>query len=138
MNRTNETARTSEIRTSEIQTSIRLDFNIVQISNVPILDVDCNFFSICNFFQILFFIVAVFIFLGIMAGELKHGPLALVDNEMPMIMIVTRDPTYQVQFFFLQAILGIGFGPHPLFLTKPPFHFNFNLIKAFSNENRIG
>jgi glucosamine 6-phosphate synthetase-like amidotransferase/phosphosugar isomerase protein len=34
-----------------------------------------------------------------MAGELKHGPLALVDNEMPMIMIVTRDPTYQVNFF---------------------------------------
>lgn len=31
---------------------------------------------------------------GIMAGELKHGPLALVDNDMPVIMIVTRDPVY--------------------------------------------
>jgi len=31
---------------------------------------------------------------GIMAGELKHGPLALVDNDMPIIMIVTRDPVY--------------------------------------------
>ncbi|XP_021925609.1 glutamine--fructose-6-phosphate aminotransferase [isomerizing] 2-like isoform X2 [Zootermopsis nevadensis] len=31
---------------------------------------------------------------GIMAGELKHGPLALVDNKMPVIMIVTRDPVY--------------------------------------------
>ncbi|XP_067011140.1 glutamine--fructose-6-phosphate aminotransferase [isomerizing] 2 isoform X2 [Anabrus simplex] len=31
---------------------------------------------------------------GIMAGELKHGPLALVDNTMPVIMIVTRDPVY--------------------------------------------
>lgn len=31
---------------------------------------------------------------GIMAGELKHGPLALVDNNMPVIMIVTRDPVY--------------------------------------------
>ena len=38
-------------------------------------------------------------FAGIMSGELKHGPLALVDNEMPMIMIVTRDPTYQVSHF---------------------------------------
>jgi len=31
---------------------------------------------------------------GILAGELKHGPLALVDNNMPIIMIVTRDPVY--------------------------------------------
>ncbi|XP_071442474.1 glutamine--fructose-6-phosphate aminotransferase [isomerizing] 2-like isoform X3 [Hetaerina americana] len=31
---------------------------------------------------------------GIMAGELKHGPLALVDKAMPIIMIVTRDPVY--------------------------------------------
>nr|WPA94605.1 glutamate fructose-6-phosphate aminotransferase [Cacopsylla chinensis] len=31
---------------------------------------------------------------GIMAGELKHGPLALVDNTMPVIMILTRDPVY--------------------------------------------
>ena len=33
---------------------------------------------------------------GILAGELKHGPLALVDNNMPVIMIVTRDPVYVV------------------------------------------
>ncbi|XP_049814502.1 glutamine--fructose-6-phosphate aminotransferase [isomerizing] 2-like isoform X2 [Schistocerca nitens] len=31
---------------------------------------------------------------GIMAGELKHGPLALVDKQMPVIMIVMRDPVY--------------------------------------------
>ncbi|XP_030761505.1 glutamine--fructose-6-phosphate aminotransferase [isomerizing] 2-like isoform X1 [Sitophilus oryzae] len=31
---------------------------------------------------------------GIMAGELKHGPLALIDNNMPVIMIITRDPVY--------------------------------------------
>lgn len=31
---------------------------------------------------------------GILAGELKHGPLALVDINMPVIMIVTRDPVY--------------------------------------------
>ncbi|XP_076264377.1 glutamine--fructose-6-phosphate aminotransferase [isomerizing] 2-like isoform X4 [Rhynchophorus ferrugineus] len=31
---------------------------------------------------------------GIMAGELKHGPLALIDNTMPVMMIVTRDPVY--------------------------------------------
>ena len=33
---------------------------------------------------------------GIMAGELKHGPLALVDKAMPVMMIVTRDPVYPV------------------------------------------
>ncbi|KAH8381704.1 hypothetical protein KR093_010884 [Drosophila rubida] len=31
---------------------------------------------------------------GILAGELKHGPLALVDDEMPVLMIVLRDPVY--------------------------------------------
>lgn len=37
---------------------------------------------------------------GIMAGELKHGPLALVDKAMPIIMIVTRDPVYVVCIYF--------------------------------------
>uniref|UniRef100_A0A1I8JNT8 glutamine--fructose-6-phosphate transaminase (isomerizing) n=1 Tax=Macrostomum lignano TaxID=282301 RepID=A0A1I8JNT8_9PLAT len=27
---------------------------------------------------------------GIMAGELKHGPLALIDEHMPVVMILTR------------------------------------------------
>ncbi|XP_037088886.1 glutamine--fructose-6-phosphate aminotransferase [isomerizing] 2-like isoform X3 [Pollicipes pollicipes] len=31
---------------------------------------------------------------GILAGELKHGPLALVDPGMPIILICTRDPTF--------------------------------------------
>ncbi|XP_061386324.1 glutamine--fructose-6-phosphate aminotransferase [isomerizing] 2-like isoform X2 [Musca vetustissima] len=31
---------------------------------------------------------------GIMAGELKHGPLALIDDSMPVLMIVLRDPVY--------------------------------------------
>lgn len=31
---------------------------------------------------------------GIMAGELKHGPLALVDDSMPVLMIILRDPVY--------------------------------------------
>lgn len=34
---------------------------------------------------------------GILAGELKHGPLALIDKQMPIIMILTRDPVYKVQ-----------------------------------------
>merc|ERR1712136_546844 len=32
---------------------------------------------------------------GILAGELKHGPLALVDYDMPIIMVVVKDHTYE-------------------------------------------
>lgn len=32
-----------------------------------------------------------------MAGELKHGPLALIDEEMPVILIIMKDKTYEVR-----------------------------------------
>eukprot|EP01137_Pigoraptor_chileana_P017668 Opistho-2@76069 len=32
---------------------------------------------------------------GILAGELKHGPLAMIDENMPVLMIVMRDSTLQ-------------------------------------------
>ncbi|XP_015119386.1 glutamine--fructose-6-phosphate aminotransferase [isomerizing] 2 isoform X2 [Diachasma alloeum] len=41
---------------------------------------------------------------GIMAGELKHGPLALVDDSMPIIMIVMRDPVYTKCMNALQQV----------------------------------
>ncbi|XP_044011069.1 glutamine--fructose-6-phosphate aminotransferase [isomerizing] 2-like isoform X1 [Aphidius gifuensis] len=41
---------------------------------------------------------------GIMAGELKHGPLALVDDSMPIIMIVMRDPVYAKCMNALQQV----------------------------------
>jgi len=31
---------------------------------------------------------------GILSGELKHGPLALIDENMPVIMIVMNDATF--------------------------------------------
>jgi len=31
---------------------------------------------------------------GILAGELKHGPLALIDVDMPVIMVVAKDHVY--------------------------------------------
>ncbi|BFZ17686.1 hypothetical protein BsWGS_20725 [Bradybaena similaris] len=31
---------------------------------------------------------------GILAGELKHGPLALVDQTMPVLMVCTRDKVF--------------------------------------------
>ncbi|XP_064595081.1 glutamine--fructose-6-phosphate aminotransferase [isomerizing] 1-like isoform X1 [Liolophura sinensis] len=41
---------------------------------------------------------------GIMAGELKHGPLALIDKAMPVIMIVTRDHVYSKCMNALQQV----------------------------------
>lgn len=31
---------------------------------------------------------------GILAGELKHGPLALIDDQMPIIMVATKDTNF--------------------------------------------
>jgi len=31
---------------------------------------------------------------GILAGELKHGPLALIDEAMPVLMVCTRDSVF--------------------------------------------
>ncbi|RWS20680.1 glutamine--fructose-6-phosphate aminotransferase [isomerizing] 2-like isoform X2, partial [Leptotrombidium deliense] len=41
---------------------------------------------------------------GILSGELKHGPLALIDMDMPVIMIVTRDKTYPKCMNALQQV----------------------------------
>ncbi|XP_067618312.1 glutamine--fructose-6-phosphate aminotransferase [isomerizing] 2 [Eurosta solidaginis] len=41
---------------------------------------------------------------GILAGELKHGPIALVDDEMPVLMIVMRDPVYTKCMNALQQV----------------------------------
>lgn len=41
---------------------------------------------------------------GILAGELKHGPLALIDKQMPIIMILTKDPVYKKCINALQQV----------------------------------
>jgi glucosamine--fructose-6-phosphate aminotransferase (isomerizing) len=35
---------------------------------------------------------------GYPAGEMKHGPIALIDREMPVIVIAPRDPWYEKMF----------------------------------------
>jgi glucosamine--fructose-6-phosphate aminotransferase (isomerizing) len=39
---------------------------------------------------------------GILAGELKHGPLALIDENMPVILIMTKDSFYPASGYFLK------------------------------------
>ena len=55
---------------------------------------------------------------GILAGELKHGPLALIDEEMPVILIAPRDAVYAKVKSSLQQILSRK-GRPIVFLTEP-------------------
>jgi len=32
---------------------------------------------------------------GVLSGELKHGPLALIDDEMPILFVLTKDKHYE-------------------------------------------
>merc|ERR1712203_236952 len=41
---------------------------------------------------------------GIQAGELKHGPLALVDSTVPILMIITRDHVFTKCMNALQQV----------------------------------
>ncbi|OIR58086.1 MAG: glutamine-fructose-6-phosphate transaminase [Amphiamblys sp. WSBS2006] len=41
---------------------------------------------------------------GILAGELKHGPLALIDEHMPLLLIMTKDSLYEKMWSTLNQI----------------------------------
>ena len=43
---------------------------------------------------------------GILAGEMKHGPLALVDEHLPIIVICTRDRMYHKMLSVVQQLLA--------------------------------
>ena len=45
---------------------------------------------------------------GILAGELKHGPLALVDKAMPVIMLVSRDAVFTVCIVKIFILFLVG------------------------------
>ncbi|KAJ3363076.1 glutamine--fructose-6-phosphate transaminase (isomerizing), partial [Allomyces arbusculus] len=46
---------------------------------------------------------------GILAGELKHGPLALIDETMPVILIMTKDSLYpKMQSAYEQVTARMG------------------------------
>jgi glutamine---fructose-6-phosphate transaminase (isomerizing) len=33
---------------------------------------------------------------GMLAGEMKHGPLALVDENLPIVVIATQDDSFRL------------------------------------------
>lgn len=41
---------------------------------------------------------------GILAGEMKHGPLALVDEHLPIVVIATRDQCFSKQQSVIQQL----------------------------------
>ncbi|KRZ33604.1 Glutamine--fructose-6-phosphate aminotransferase [isomerizing] 1 [Trichinella pseudospiralis] len=43
---------------------------------------------------------------GIMSGELKHGPLAMVDNNLLIIMVLCKDRVYHKSLNALQQVLA--------------------------------
>lgn len=48
---------------------------------------------------------------GIQSGELKHGPLALVDSTVPIILIMTRDNVYEKCMNALMQVVARGGRP---------------------------
>ncbi|GAA5878648.1 hypothetical protein JCM16303_002157 [Sporobolomyces ruberrimus] len=48
---------------------------------------------------------------GILAGELKHGPLALIDERTPVILVMTRDSVYPKVRTALEQISARGGTP---------------------------
>ena len=45
---------------------------------------------------------------GILAGEMKHGPLALVDEEMPIVAIATRDRMHGKMLSVIEQLRARG------------------------------
>uniref|UniRef100_A0A7S0WPK8 glutamine--fructose-6-phosphate transaminase (isomerizing) n=1 Tax=Chlamydomonas leiostraca TaxID=1034604 RepID=A0A7S0WPK8_9CHLO len=43
---------------------------------------------------------------GILAGEMKHGPLALVDENLPIVVVCTRDSMYKKMDGVIQQLLA--------------------------------
>jgi glucosamine--fructose-6-phosphate aminotransferase (isomerizing) len=41
---------------------------------------------------------------GYAAGEMKHGPIALIDAEMPVVVVVPRDAHYEKTFSNMQEV----------------------------------
>ncbi len=45
---------------------------------------------------------------GYPAGEMKHGPIALIDKEMPVVLIAPRDPWYDKMFSQIEQAKARG------------------------------
>lgn len=65
---------------------------------------------------------------GILAGEMKHGPLALVDENLPIVVIATRDGCFRLVFQVVQRIIINWIPPSPRLFS---FHFLLLFLSFF-------
>jgi glucosamine--fructose-6-phosphate aminotransferase (isomerizing) len=49
---------------------------------------------------------------GYAAGELKHGPIALIDEAMPVIVIAPRDAVFEKTLSNMQEVAAWGRPSH--------------------------
>ena len=45
---------------------------------------------------------------GYAAGEMKHGPIALIDNQFPSVCLAPRDTTYEKMVSNIQEVKARG------------------------------
>ena len=70
--------------------------------------------------------------LAILAGELKHGPLGLVDGGTPILAVVSKDATYQVCLnVFLSNV------PYHIFIV-PRLFSQLAVISTYIDDDRAG
>jgi len=61
---------------------------------------------------------------GVLAGELKHGPLALVSEDMPIILISTRDEVFSKVHNALNQVISRKGDPIIICNEKDPDFVN--------------
>src|SRR6202034_3168401 len=45
---------------------------------------------------------------GYAAGEMKHGPIALIDEQMPVIVVAPRDELFEKTLSNVQEVMARG------------------------------
>ena len=45
---------------------------------------------------------------GYAAGEMKHGPIALIDDQMPVVVLATREPAYEKTLGNMEEVRARG------------------------------
>jgi glucosamine--fructose-6-phosphate aminotransferase (isomerizing) len=45
---------------------------------------------------------------GYAAGEMKHGPIALIDEQLPVVVLATREPSYEKTLGNMQEVRARG------------------------------
>ena len=45
---------------------------------------------------------------GYAAGEMKHGPIALIDEQLPVVVLATREPAYEKTLGNMEEVRARG------------------------------